>query len=72
MRFWEPGFTPGESWGGWEGRGQPQEVVEVNEPDGKRIINLFPEQQGQDTEPFSVLTRLQADFTHDCTFGAAS
>lgn len=43
---------PGESWAGWEGCGQPQEVVEVNEHEGKRIINLFPEQQGQDTELF--------------------
>lgn len=63
---------PGECRGVWEGCGQPQEVVEVNEPKRKRIINLFPEQQWQDTGLFSALTLLQVDFTQACTFSAAN
>lgn len=44
----------------------------MNKPEGKRIINLFPEQQWQDAGLFSALTPLQADFTQACTFSAAN
>ena len=63
---------PGECRGVWEGCGQPQEVAEVNEPEGGRIINLFPEQRWQGAGLFSALAPLQADFTQACTFRAAN
>jgi len=47
-------------------------VAEVNEPEGGRIINLFPEQRWQGAGLFSALAPLQADFTQACTFRAAN
>lgn len=43
----------------------------MNEPKGKRIINLFPQQQRQDMGLYSALAPLQADFTQAHTFSAA-